>query len=501
MRSHTLLALLLTVAGACGSDPDSAADSAIADTAIEDSSGGGDADDTSAPDTGTPDTSGDAADTVASDFDAGPEPCDEVNAFTPVYAEAVARWSAQDDAGGWPEGPVVFTGSSSVRRWEGLAAAYTDYAPLQRGIGGAQVAEIAYYAETLITRHDPRAVVVYAGTNDISAGVAVDTVIERLRCLRWRIGSALGWDRPLLLIGITPNPARWGHWGLSEDFNEAAAALAASDPALTFIDVATPFLAQGSPPPDELFVSDGLHLSDSGYALWDSVIRPAVEAAVSPRPAVDAPSPALAAGTIVRVDLGPDDDVDGEATPSPDYLGHHWNNWRSLAGGGAALPGEQLVDLVTTSGTATGIDLVIAGGFLSNGRRNGGLLWPDESLLGDLAVGGATGDYFYTDGPDNPGALFLRGLDPDASYTVRLFAAREGSATRRTRYTVTGAGSASGVLQTSGDGAGHADVRTNDDDIVTFAGVKPDAWGHVFVDVAIEEGAYGYLAILELTVE
>ncbi|TNF38371.1 MAG: hypothetical protein EP329_00790 [Deltaproteobacteria bacterium] len=501
----TALALALLASG-CGGETttpaaevDSAGPADASDAAEPDDTAGADV----APDSGAAqDSAGaDAASVDTATFDPGPEPCDEVNAFAPVFGGDLLTWNYQDGLGGWPEDPVVFTGSSSIRRWEGLAAAYTDYAPLQRGFGGAQLAEVARYADKLIVRHAPRAVVVYAGTNDLSAGVAVDVVVERLRCLRWRIGDALGWELPVLFVGVTPNPARWDDWSRSRALNDAAAALAAGDPGLVFVDVAPPFLALGEPPPADLFVADGLHLSASGYALWDSVLRPAVEAAVSPRPAADAPSPAVASGARVLVDLGPIDDDDGEASPSPDYLGQHWNNWHTLPGGAHVLPGEQRVDLVTTAGDATGIDLVVAGGFLVNGRRNGGLLWPDGALLGDLAVGSATGDFFYVDGPDNPGALFLRGLDPVRTYTLRLFAARDDAATRKTRYTVTGAETASATLQTSGSGAGAAGATTNDDSVAAFTGVRPDAWGHVFVDVAIAEGDYAYLSLLELTVE
>ena len=53
---------------------------------------------------------------------------------------------------------------------------------------------------------------------------------------------------------------------------------------------------------------------------------------------------------------------------------------------------------------------------------------PDAAHLGDLAVGSATGDYMYVTGPDMPGALYLRGLDPAARYTLRLFAPRADAA-------------------------------------------------------------------------
>lgn len=438
---------------------------------------------------------------ITTSRDAGPAPCDEVERFTPVFRDTIARWSTQDALGGWPEAPVVFVGSSSIRRWEGLARAYTDYNPLQRGVGGAQLGEVALYARELVTRHDPRAVVVYAGTNDLSAGVSANVVVERFRCLRHRVAQDLGWDRPVFFIGVVPTPARWSQWPEARAVNTAIAALVASDPGLVYVDVATPFLATGSPPAASLFVSDGLHLTESGYALWNRAIRAALEAVISPRPPQSAPSAALAAGTRVLVDLGPNNAADGEDSPSPDHMGQHWNNWHALAGGGEVPPGEQRINLVTSTGARTGIDLVVAGGFLANGRRNGGLLWPDAARLGSLAVGSATGDYFYIQDADAPGALFLRGLDPSRAYTFRLFAARDATEVRITRYTLAGASMTSVTLQTSGAGAGRNGATTNDDDVAVVRGVRPDAWGHVFLDVAIERGTYAYVSAFELSVE
>jgi hypothetical protein len=434
-------------------------------------------------------------------IDAGPYPCDEVDAFGPVFGDVIDTWFAQDAIGGWPQFPVVFVGSSSIRRWEGLVLAYSDYSPLQRGFGGAQLGEVAHFADELVVRHAPRAVVLFAGTNDVNAGVAPTVVVDRFRCFRYRIGHGLGWHVPVVFVGITPTPARWAEWPQASAVNAAIAQLAVSDPAISYADVPAAFLATGSPPKASLFAPDQLHLSAEGYALWDQVLRPVVESATPTTQPAGTPAVDLPSGARVLVDLGPSNPDDGEPTPSPDHQGQHWNNWHEVEGDRDVLPGEQLVDLRTTDGTPTGIDLVIGGGFRGNGRSHGGLLWPSSALLGTLAVGSATGDFFFADDDDAPGAIFLRDLDPSRTYRVRLFAARESDEVRVTRYTVRGATTTSATLQTSGPGAGHDGGHGNDDDAVVMTELRPDAWGHLFVDVSVETGTYAYLSALELQVE
>ena len=423
--------------------------------------------------------------------------CTEVVGFGPEFTDVLATWSTQDDAWPWPAGGLVAVGSSSIRRWEGLAERYSDHMVVQRGFGGAQLGEVALSIDDLVLRHSPAGIIVFAGTNDLAHGVDPDVVTERMRCFVQRTRAGLDPSVPIFFIGVTPTPARWDGWTAAVAFNEAVVTFAETDPALHYVDVPAAFLATGSPPDDSLFVDDGLHLSDTGYALWDSVLRPTVDAALAST--APAPTRPPASGARILVDLGASDGTNGEHTPSPDYLGQHWNNWHGRGGGDAIYPGERIVELRTDDGTATGAALVVTGGFLNNGREHGGLLWPDASRLGDLAVGTATEDYFYLLPDDQTGGLQLRGLAPGQPVTLRLFGSRDHEEVRVTRYTVTGATTASTTLQTSGVGAGTG--TANDGSTAELTGVVPDAYGRVHIDVDIETGPYGYLGMLELVVE
>lgn len=269
------------------------------------------------------------------------EVCGESDAFVSQYADTIATWVAQDELAPAPAEPLVLVGSSTARRWEGWARAYADHRPVQRGFGGAQLGEVAKSAADLVLRHGPRGVVVYAGTNDIAVGVDPTVVFDRFRCLRARVAEGAP-SATLFFISILPTPARWSQWEDASAVNAAVAALDAADPGLVYVDAATPFLATGSPPDDSLFVADGLHLSEAGYALLDEALRPAVDAVLSPFPEASGPAHPLAPGDRVLVDLGPTDGVDGEPSGDADWLGQAWNDWYPLAGDATVLPGEHL---------------------------------------------------------------------------------------------------------------------------------------------------------------
>lgn len=208
--------------------------------------------------------------------------CAESDAFIPQHAETLAAWAAQDAAAPGPADPVVFVGSSTIRLWGTLAQDFADLRPIQRGFGGAELAEVARYTQDLVLRHHPRAVVVFAGTNDIHAGVAPETVLGRLRCLLGRVEAGAP-GVPVFYIGITPTPARWAEWDRAQQVNAGAVALQAEFPALVYLDTPAIFLATGAPPDRALFIEDGLHLNAQGYAMLGAAVREALESRLAGR--------------------------------------------------------------------------------------------------------------------------------------------------------------------------------------------------------------------------
>lgn len=460
--------------------------------------------DTTGTDTGTDATTDTTTDTTGTDT-AWPDlwsddPCAGISADASGYSTTIARWQAQEALSPPPAGQIVAVGSSSMRRWEGAARDLSPWGVVQRGFGGARLWEVAAWADALINAHRPAAVLLFAGTNDIADGASADQVVTALRCVADRVWAAA--QVPIWYVGITPTPARWAQWPTAAEANRQIADLADQHPGLTYIDLPAAFLAtQPAPdqPPDAaLFVEDGLHLSAAGYAIWSREVLAALSGLPTRSYAANPLHPGP--GALIRVDLGPTDGIDGEATGT-DATGHAWNSWADTAGGMQILPGEAIA-LRTTGGADSGMRLLISGGFLANGYRNGGLRDPDPALLQTMAVPTATGDFFYVDGPDNPGGLALTGLDPARRYTLRLFASREwGGEVRQSRYTVHGAASASLDLTTSGPGTGSDGGDANDHRFAVFTGLQPDAWGQLHLDMEIAQGEFAYLSLMELEVD
>ena len=81
---------------------------------------------------------------------------------------------------------VIFVGSSSVRLWSSLAEDFPEYATYNRGFGGSTFPDLLYFHDDLIAKHQPDAVVIYEGDNDVGAfGIHLEVILhDFLECLQ-----------------------------------------------------------------------------------------------------------------------------------------------------------------------------------------------------------------------------------------------------------------------------------------------------------------------------
>ncbi|MEQ8791730.1 MAG: SGNH/GDSL hydrolase family protein [Pirellulaceae bacterium] len=191
-----------------------------------------------------------------------------------------ARWESdirkfeQADKASPPEkGGVVFIGSSSIKRWN-LKETFPgkqDY--LNRGFGGSQIADSIYFADRILIPYQPRAVVLYAGDNDLAKGKTPKRVAADFAQFVEKVHAALPKTK-IVFVAIKPSLARWNIVGKVRSANKMIAKQCQQNELLTYVDVDTPMLGEDGKPRESLFVSDGLHLSQEGYELWVSLVAP-----------------------------------------------------------------------------------------------------------------------------------------------------------------------------------------------------------------------------------
>jgi lysophospholipase L1-like esterase len=191
------------------------------------------------------------------------------------WAKDVDAFAAQDAARPFPEGGIVFVGSSSIRLWD-LATAFPGRPILNRGFGGTQIADSVRHIERLVLRHKPSTVIVYAGDNDLSAGRTPQQVQADFHAFVTKVHAVLPRTR-IAFIGIKPSLARWALIAKVREANRLVRAECDRDDRLGFVDVDGPMLGWDGKPRADLFVEDGLHLSAKGYAVWNTLVAPFLE--------------------------------------------------------------------------------------------------------------------------------------------------------------------------------------------------------------------------------
>lgn len=200
--------------------------------------------------------------------------------FVPLVSAASERWSATIDAFTKADAvnppardAVVFVGSSSIVKWNGLAQDFPGVPLIKRGFGGSELSDSVYYADRIVIPYRPRVVVVYAGENDLQLGQTPDAVFASFTAFCAKVHAALPRTR-IVFISIKPSPSRWKLREAMIRTNTLIAAACAKDKRLAFIDVFTPMLDGHGQPRPELFVKDMLHMNEAGYALWTPRVAP-----------------------------------------------------------------------------------------------------------------------------------------------------------------------------------------------------------------------------------
>ena len=199
-------------------------------------------------------------------------------AADPTRFEAeIQKFDESDRATPVRPGGVVFTGSSSIRLWTGLAEDFPGVRTLNRGFGGSEIGDAIRYLDRVVLRYKPSQVVFYSGDNDLNAGKTPTAVAADYRRFVEAIHAQLPQTR-IVILSIKPSLARWALVDKMKEVNRSVQQMAAQQPVyLTFVDVFTPMLGGDGKPRPELYVQDGLHMTRAGYEIWRRALAPALE--------------------------------------------------------------------------------------------------------------------------------------------------------------------------------------------------------------------------------
>jgi lysophospholipase L1-like esterase len=174
---------------------------------------------------------------------------------------------------------ILFIGSSTFTLWKTLEKDMTPLKVLNRGFGGSRIADMSKYYNRLVLPYNPKAIVLFAGTNDISGRkpATAQEIFQGYLSFIQHVRETLP-KTQIYYVAITPTPSRWKYWEIAREVNKLIREHTEENVNLHFIDPTTKFLGSDGKPIRTLFRIDKLHPNEKGYRVLTDTIKPILKA-------------------------------------------------------------------------------------------------------------------------------------------------------------------------------------------------------------------------------
>jgi lysophospholipase L1-like esterase len=183
------------------------------------------------------------------------------------FINEIKNFEKQDSISMPSSGQILLVGSSTFRFWVSSKEDLVGYSTINRGFGGSQMSDVNYYFDRIVSKYQPKMILVYEGDNDLAAGESPETVFEDFKIFADKIKTQL----PNAKVGycsIRPSIARTNLRDKQVQTNQMIKDFCEKNNGFYFIDFYKYyFLPNGDLIPD-VFVADKLHLNKQGYEIW-----------------------------------------------------------------------------------------------------------------------------------------------------------------------------------------------------------------------------------------
>ncbi len=193
------------------------------------------------------------------------------------FENTIESFEKEDAQNGYQPDAILFTGSSSIRKWTSLTEDMTPIPVINRGFGGSTIPEVLHYADRIILPHHPKIIVFYCGENDLANDNTKSNLALKSFKLFYEYVERNLPDTKVFFLAIKPSVSRWKYWDKFLDANKKLAKFMENKDNYFFVDTATPMLDNNGVVFQDIFVKDNLHMNPKGYAIWTGVLKPILE--------------------------------------------------------------------------------------------------------------------------------------------------------------------------------------------------------------------------------
>lgn len=167
---------------------------------------------------------------------------------------------------------ILLVGSSSFRLWTTYKEDLNGYSVINRGFGGSSMSDANEYFERIVSKYQPKYILVYEGDNDLASGKSPETVLEDFKIFIEKVKKQIP-KATVAYISIRPSIARQNIVDQQRKTNQLIEDYCKSAKKLHFIDVQKHYYLPDGKLMQDVFVEDKLHLNQKGYQIWTAAIR------------------------------------------------------------------------------------------------------------------------------------------------------------------------------------------------------------------------------------
>ena len=206
-------------------------------------------------------------------FSQSESPAGLITGKTPGGFEAeINAFLRQDSASFPPEGACLFTGSSTIRKWDGLPTDFHEITLIQRGFGGSTMAALNYYLNYIVLPYKPSTIVVYEGDNDLVSGIDPKKFVAQCDTFIGKVHRVLP-KTTIYFMSIKPSFARKQLLSLQHETNRQLKGLLKKRRKTKYIDITRLMYDKGGKLRKDYFESESLHVNAACYKVWAGYMK------------------------------------------------------------------------------------------------------------------------------------------------------------------------------------------------------------------------------------
>ncbi len=193
------------------------------------------------------------------------------------FEPAILEFEKQDKENGYQPESVLFTGSSSIRKWKTLDADMAPIPVLNRGFGGSTIPDVLHFADRIILPHQPKTIVFYCGENDLSNDEAeANLALKRFKEFHNYLKKNLP-ETQFYFIAIKHSISREKYWPKFREANKKLKKFIDGKKNYYFVDTTSNMLDENGKVLQDIFLEDNLHMNEKGYQIWTETLKPMLE--------------------------------------------------------------------------------------------------------------------------------------------------------------------------------------------------------------------------------